>query len=238
VEDLGFTLDDATTPLSELAKRTTDGALLLRTFLDKRDHQPEPDDEEELEGLADGTPRMYPIRRGDRQRGVTWWDAKYQAVWLTAAHHAHKSGATTDSYVYFRSLQRSQLLPDRLDFEQYFTEQADAESDAIWDEVPALMEHAVLFRGVEVRGHVGRVPIGIVMTDDIPPHLYVAVSRKWDSVGVTPPTGWLFALASRCFMHEFDDVEDLPYDRAMPHRPAAPDEDVLADFVADWPPAE
>lgn len=112
-ENLAFREDETSAPLAALAKRNTLGGGFLRTFLDKRSVSPEPSNEDVLNGLADGSPAMYPLRRGDQQRGVTWFDVKNQVVWLVASHHAHKSGAATDSYRYFRGLARAELLPTR-----------------------------------------------------------------------------------------------------------------------------
>lgn len=233
-EDLGFRDDEADAPLLALAARTTLGGEFLRTFIDKRTALPEPADEGILDGLAAGTPSMYPLRRGDQQRGVTWYDERSRVVWLVAAHHAHKSGAATDSYRYFRRLPRPHLLPARRDMMALQTERAVEEADAIWDDVPRLMSAAAASRNTEVRGHVGRVPIGMVMTTDIPPHLYVAVSRTWELAGTNPPEAWLFALLTRCYGHFYEEIGHLPVDTRMPHRAAA-DEDIYADFVSDWP---
>lgn len=233
-EDLGFREDDAASALETLATRSTLGGEFLRTFLDKRGVSPTPSDEDVLNGLAAGTPSMYPLRRGDQQRGVTWYDQRSQVVWLVAGHHAHKSGAATDSYRYFRGLTRADLLPTRRDMTALQTERAEEEADRIWDDVPRLMDAAAASRNTEVRGHVGRVPIGMVMTADTPPHLYLAVSRKWERVGTNPPEAWVFALLTRCYGHRYEDVGHLPVDVAMPDR-AAVDEDIYADFVTDWP---
>lgn len=235
IEDLGFRPEAVNVPLAELAQGRTEGARLLRSFLDQRDHAPEPDDENELEGLAPDTPRLYPFRRGERQRGVTWYQRKDQIVWFVAAHHAHVSGAVTDSYVYFRSLRREELLPESEDVVRWVDERSDAEADAIYDEVPELMRQAAATPDVEIRGHVGRVPIGILMTADVPPHLYLSVSRLWERVGVTPPEKWVFALLTKVYGHQYEDGDYLPFESAMPGRARTADEDIYADFVSDWP---
>lgn len=235
VEDLGFRESDLAVELPALAEGRTDGAVFLRTFLDQRSKAPEPGDEGELECLAAGTPTMFPLRRGARQRGVTWFDERSGIVWLIAAHHSHRSGERNDSYVYFRGLRREQLLPERLDMVAVRTERADEAANAIWDDVPRLMAEADASRGAEVFGHVGRIPVSMVMTDDLPPHLYVAVSQRWEEVGVHPPEGWIIALLARCYGHPYETADHLPIDTEMPHRERRPDEDIYSDFVSDWP---
>jgi hypothetical protein len=235
IEDLGFRDRDAERGLADLAAGDTDGAHLLRSFLDKRDASPEAADEDVMNRLATGTPAMYILRRGARQRGLTWFDAEAGIVWLVAAHHAHRSGESDDSYAYFRGLSRADVLPSREDMKAMRTERANEATDAIFDEVPRLMEEAAKTRNVEVRGHVGRVPISMVMTDDAPPHLYLAVSSRWESVGVQPPEMWLFAVLARCYGHEYDGKDHLPLDTKLPTRDRTPDEEIYADFVSDWP---
>lgn len=233
--DLGFREDDTDVEIADLAERGTQGADLLRTFLDKRGASPEAIDEDELSGLVEGTPRMYPLRRGGRQRGLTWYDeSENQIVWLVAAHHAHRSGEPTDSYVYLRGLSRADLLPSREDMRVLRTERANQAADAIWDDVPRLMAEAGRQRNVEVRGHVGRVPIGMLMTDHAPPHLYLAVSKSWEVEGANPPEIWLFALLARCYNHAYEDEGSLPLDHSMPNREVTLDEEIYADFVTDW----
>ena len=234
LEDLGFRPSDAATGLESLADGRTLGADLLRTFIDVRSKAPVPSDEDVMHRMAEQAPPTYPLRRGNRQRGLTWYDTRYDVVWLVAAHHSHRSGELDDSYVYFRGLRREQLLPSREDMERMLGERRDEIADQIWDDVPALMRAAAAQPCSEVNGHVGRVPIAMVMTADLPPHLYLAVSRKWEEVGVTPPDKWLLALLSRCFGHSYEDVDQLPLDRAMPSRPAH-NEDIYSDFVSDWP---
>ncbi len=215
-EDLAFDPSQASADLSTLAAGAGLGAALLRAFLDKRDTVREPDDEGVMERMAGGTPAMFPLRRGKRQRGLTWYDKRSETIWLVAAHHAHDSGDPDDSYAYFRSLRRDQLLPSRADMTRLREDRADRATEAVWDEVPALMRQAAQTRGAEVSGHVGRVPISMMMTDDRPPHLYLAVSRRLEPGGLEPPEPFLVALLAKCYGHPYDADNWLPYDREMP----------------------
>ena len=234
LEDLAFRESDVSTDPALLAAGATSGAGLLRTFIETRSKAPVPSDEDIMNGMAEQAPPTYPLRRGHRQRGLTWYDHRNKVVWLVAAHHSHRSGETDDSYRYFRSLRREDLLPSREDMERMLGERRDEIADQIWDDLPNLMRAAAAQPGTEVTGHIGRVPVAMVMTADLPPHLYLAVSRKWETVGVTPPAKWLLGLLFRCYGHSYEDVEQLPLDRAMPHR-AARNEDIYSDFVSDWP---
>jgi hypothetical protein len=63
LDDLNFRQEDLGRPLADLASGDTDGAAMLRTFLDKRGKAVEPDDEDVLDGLATGPKVPMPAWR-------------------------------------------------------------------------------------------------------------------------------------------------------------------------------
>jgi hypothetical protein len=234
VDDLGFPADDVRVSPHLLAQREGDGAALIRTFVAKRDTVAE-DDDERMRGLATRGIPICIIRHGERLRGLTWYDERAGAVWLVAAHLGHRSGERSDSFPYFRNLTGRELLPAAADYEMLRAEEAIRDADAIFDVIPRLMNQAAEERNSECRGYIGPIPISMVMTDDAPPHLHVAISQHWLDSEPQPPPDWLVAVLSRCYRHDFNEADYLPTDSRFPTRSLTDDELGFCDFVSDWP---
>jgi hypothetical protein len=235
VEDLGFRSDDLERPLDELAATDSDAGKFIRTFIDKRG--PDPVDEDSIEELATGRIPMHPLRRGERIRGLTWYDRDANVVWLVAAHFGHQSGERSDSYAYFRSLRREQLLPEELDYLLFREQQAVHAADAILDLIDPGLRSALSDAGAEVRLDIGGTPVSLLVTRTTPPppRLKVAISMRRTASGFEPPPWWVPAILARCFRRPFADWNDLPYsdDRTFGSRRLGPDEWPFESFVTD-----
>lgn len=235
VEDLGFTSDDLERPLEELAAGDSDAAKFVRTFTEKRGIDPV--DEDSIEGLATGRVPMHPLRRGQRIRGLTWFDRDTNVVWLVAAHFDHRSGERGDSYAYFRGLRAEQLLPEELDYLLFREQQAIQAADAILDHIDPALRSALADQGTEVRMDIGGVPVCLLVTraTPSPPRLKVALSMRRTGSRFEPPPWWIPAILARCYRRPFAGWEDLPYtdDRSFGSRRLGPDEMTFESFVSD-----
>jgi len=235
VEDLGFSPNDLERPLDELAATDSDPGKFIRTFIEKRG--PDPVDEDSIEGLATGRIPMHPLRRGERIRGLTWYDRETNVVWLVAAHFAHRSGERSDSYVYFRALAATQLLPDEHDYQLFREQQAIQAADAILDLIDPGLRSALADPGTEVRLDIGGAPVSLLVTrpTPAPPRLKVAISMRRTASGFEPPPEWIPAILARCFRARYDGWHDLPYsqDRTLGSRKVGSDEMVFESFIAD-----
>lgn len=235
VEDLGFSPDDLARPLDELAATDSDAGRFVRTFIEKRG--PDPIDEDSIERLATGRIPIHPLRRGERIRGLTWYDRDANVVWLVAAHFGHRSGERSDSYAYFRHLRADQLLPEELDYTLFREQHALQAADAILDLIDPAVRSALEDPGAETRLDIGGVPVSLLVTrvTPSPPRLKVAISMRRTESGFEPPPEWIPAILARCFRRPFGGWEDLPYtdDRAFGSRRVGADEMVFESFVTD-----
>jgi hypothetical protein len=235
VEDLGFSSDDLTRPLDELAAIDSDAGKFIRTFIEKRGADPV--DEDSIEGLATGRIPIHPLRRGERIRGLTWHDREANVVWLVAAHFAHRSGERGDSYVYFRSLAATELLPDENDYQVFREQQAIQAADAILDLIDPGLRSALADPGTEVRLDIGGTPVSLLVSraTPSPPRLKVAISMRRTASGFEPPPEWIPAILARCFRIQYDGWHDLPYseDRTFGSRKVGSDEMVFESFIVD-----
>jgi hypothetical protein len=231
-QDLRLPVESLGQPVRDFPAGSGPVAELIDAFIEKRSQSPA--GESTMERLATGRIPISILRRGNRLRALTWHDREHRVVWLVAAHLLHRSGEKADSYSYFRSLGIEDLLPSETDYQRLLGERAIAEADALFDGVPRLMREAAENRNREISGSVGRVPISMVMTDDVPPLLHLAVSARWTDDGPDPPANWLLALLFRCYRHSFENWS-LPFDTNFPVRKLRDDEQGFCDFVADWP---
>lgn len=114
-------------------------------------------------GPRAGERTLYHLGQGDDHRGTTWWDARYDVVWL-CAYRAHRSGAPADAFPYFRELMSAgRVMPTRVDYDRLGQ---DRSARSLADAVRAgqlLLDEARAIMGREVRGTIALHDIGVVV---------------------------------------------------------------------------
>lgn len=114
-------------------------------------------------GPVAGDRTLHHLGLGDDHRGSTWWDTRFDVVWL-CAYRGHRSGAPGDSFPYFRELISAGLMmPTRPDYERLERDRsARAVIDAVRDG-QRLLALARTSLGIEVRGTVALRDVGVVV---------------------------------------------------------------------------
>jgi len=135
IVDLGLSEADLERPLAELR----DSSLVIQQFIDQRSQLPI--GQETVQGLQ--APIVAYSLHAGADRALTWHDRESGLVWLLASRF-HRSGQAEDSYPFFRSRRREQLLPTRDDYTRAFEAQARTFAQALMEDVPPLLASAFL----------------------------------------------------------------------------------------------
>lgn len=145
-----------------------------------KDRQTDPDGGKTV-GAAAGDKTLRRVGFGDDHRGVTWWDAENEVVWLCAYHGKHRAGADDDSFVYFDELiAAGRMYPTVADYEMLFEEEDLYFLDFVEQDAQESLEVARQNPDTEVEVLIGRA-IGTTIVVEVVETLeetYVAFSWK------------------------------------------------------------
>ncbi|HEY8640265.1 MAG TPA: hypothetical protein VIL53_07140, partial [Solirubrobacterales bacterium] len=189
IVDLGLSEADLERPLAELR----DSSLVIQQFIDQRSQLPI--GQETVQGLQ--APIVAYSLHAGADRALTWHDRESGLVWLLASRF-HRSGQAEDSYPFFRSRRREQLLPTRDDYTRAFEAQARTFAQALMEDVPPLLAGAHDHPNTIQHGTIARrIPVRVVFEHgEQLPMITVAISQRLQPGDVEVPAGWLIQLAA------------------------------------------
>jgi len=228
MDDLGLPAEAVTESLDALTLR----APIIKRFRDLRSAHPE--GQETLRGLTSKIVG-FTLHSGE-DRGITWHDAKYDAVWLLGAHF-HRSGKPDDAYPYFRELDRKgSLLPTPDDYVALSESRRYQFAVALTTEVTQALTTARSRPGEIVHCLIGRrVRVRLLVESDADPGLtllYLAVSMHLLPEDIEMPEPWFPVIVAAFFPKNAVDVMARCLATSLGEHPLQSDEIAFCDF--DW----